>query len=375
MDLSFFKAPKDQVVPQPLNVRFAILTFSIFYFFRWFYGNMTPYEWVTQISAYLVFLVLYFMAYRKVEWVVPIGFGMLALSIVIAPQNYGSNTFAIFAVNSFVYNLPMRRAVFFMLLAVFIMTVATFTLGLEPVGYLAVGACISLAMGFIGVVTRQQYMHMCKQQKTQAEISRLAKIAERERIGQDLHDLLGHSLTAIHLKSELCLQHWEASQWQALKNELLTIRDTAKQSIKEVREAVTDCKKHNLHQELTSQQAFLQTQGITLNYQLPNTVLPPALESDLLMIVREALTNVLRHAKANKCNIECSANNNGVQLHITDNGKGLAPGHKVFTGSGLLGIKQRTEARGGHFEVQHNPGVTLELFLPWQSNELAQAHA
>ncbi len=364
MNISSLKISTSNALPMPLKLQFTILIFTVFYIFRWFYPGMTPEQWILQLSAFAAFLVLYFTSHRYPEWILFTAAGMVGLSIAIAPHNYGSNTFAIFAINSLAYNLSLKRASISVFSVVAITGLAPLLLYLNIVVYWVIGSVIGLATGFIGIITRQQLDHLHRERKTQAEISRLAKIAERERIGQDLHDLLGHSLTAINLKSQVCLQQLETHDLAALKKELMTIRDTAQQSIKEVRQAVTGYKTHSLAHELQSQKMFLESLGIRLDYKLPEMVLPPAIESDCLMIVREALTNCLRHAKATHCEVLCQTSEAGVQLQIQDNGKGYE-GALPTTGSGVPGMKHRVEARGGQFSFSGHKGVKLNLTMPW----------
>jgi two-component system sensor histidine kinase DesK len=196
---------------------------------------------------------------------------------------------------------------------------------------------------------------------SQAEVRRLAAVAERERIGRDLHDLLGHTLSLVALKGELAgrLVSRDAA---AAEREIAEVTQIARGALAQVRTAVTGMRAAALAGELASARALLKSCGVELSCRQDAGELPAPIETALAMIVREAATNIQRHAGATRATVEISSSAAGdhrtaVALYVSDNGRGGI----TARGNGLAGIGERVRALGGTLEIDSPPGAGTVL--------------
>lgn len=360
----------------PLRQQLAILVFATFYFMRWFFP-MTALEWVINIIGLGVFLACYFTAFNVQRLTLLAALTMLVLAFAIAPYNNGANTFAIYAASFFAYFFPTRAALMLLVLTIATLGAATYVFQLHFIFYFVIGAVTSTGIAVSGIIDRQRLVHERQEQKSREEMQRLAKIAERERIGQDLHDTIGHSLTAINLKAQLARKQLERNSTDEAGQHLEHIQQLAQTALKDIRQTIAGIKKLGLEEELEAQRDLLGSLGIKLNYQLPQTLLAPTLESDLLLIAREAITNILRHANATRCELICRANGDRLEMLIRDNGKGMPSAAEAQFGNGLQGILQRVNLRRGNLKVNPPeyrdatwPGLVLQLDLPWSQHAM-----
>jgi len=178
------------------------------------------------------------------------------------------------------------------------------------------------------------------------EIRRLAATAERERIGRDLHDLLGHTLSLITLKLELSRKLFDRDH-AAAKREVEDAEKVARHALAEVRSAVSGIRAADLAAELASAQLLLESSGVHLDYDQPPADLPEEMELALSLILREAATNIARHAEASCAKVDFVREPAGVRMRINDNGRGGIDGD----GNGLSGIRERVRALGGTLEI------------------------
>ncbi len=357
----------------PVRQQIAILTFILFYFIRWFVAPMSMVEWVINITALVLFLLCYFICFNFQKWVLPSAAIMILMSVMVAPYNFGANCFAIYACSFFAYTQPSKRAILLCAGTLGLMACCTYFMKLDIISYFAVGAVIIVGSGASGILERQRIQHDLKQRKSQDEISRLAKIAERERISQDLHDVVGHSLTAIHLTSQLAQQLVAKGDYDKASECLHKIQLTSQNSLKEIRETLSGMNKLGLAAELEAQQEFLHSIGIEFEYLLPMIDLPPKLESDLLLIVRESVTNIVRHSHATSCHVTIAAENDWISVLIQDNGVGLKPDNKL--GSGLAGIQNRVNMHGGSVSYDNARGLALNIRVPTAGVSTCQSFA
>jgi len=190
----------------------------------------------------------------------------------------------------------------------------------------------------------------------------MARIAERERISRDLHDLLGHTLSMITLKAELAGKLLERDP-QACRSEIRDIEQTARKALSEVRSAVTGIRQTGFAHELATARASLAAANVGFTEQVQPCVLPAALENVLSLALREAVTNILRHAGASHCEVRMALESGMVVLRVRDNGRALDDG-AIVHGSGLSGMKERVAALGGRLALRADRGLALELSLP-----------
>jgi two-component system sensor histidine kinase DesK len=193
------------------------------------------------------------------------------------------------------------------------------------------------------------------------EIEHLAKVAERERIARDLHDVLGHTLSVIILKSELAGKLMDRDPQRA-GNEIREVEQISRQALSEVRDAIRGYRSQGLAAELAQAKSTLETAGVAVKYEaaVVKIALPALQEGVLSMAVREAVTNVVRHAQARTCTLRLEQQNGSCRLEIEDDGRGGSPGE----GNGLRGMRERVEMLGGTITRDSQAGTKLTIILP-----------
>ena len=193
---------------------------------------------------------------------------------------------------------------------------------------------------------------------------------ERLRFARDLHDLLGHSLSSITLKSELAGRLLPAAPEKAAE-EVRDIEVVARRSLREVREAVTGYRQPTLDEELYGAREMLEAAGIACRIENGAGRLPNATDTVLAWTVREGVTNVIRHSRAGLCEIRTTQDGEEVRVEVKDDGKSSSPRQagNYSNGSGLAGLAERVAASGGDFEAGqlHEGGFCLRVSLPARS--------
>lgn len=206
------------------------------------------------------------------------------------------------------------------------------------------------------------------------EVRRLASLAERERIGRDLHDLLGHTLSMVALKSDLA-GRLLARDPAAAHREIGEVSRVAREALSQVRRAVSGIRAAGIAAELASARLLLETDGIAFDYRFEDGlgagVLPAGVESALAMTVREAATNIQRHARARRAEASFGMEDGDAVLRIVDDGRGGA----IVPGNGLAGMRERIEALSGRLRIApgERGGTTLEARVPLAANDDAPA--
>ena len=198
------------------------------------------------------------------------------------------------------------------------------------------------------------------------EIARLAVAEERLRFARDLHDLLGHSLSLITLKSTLAGRLLPAAPERAAE-EIREVEGVARDALREVRGAVAGYRRPTLEGELDGARQMLEAAGIACEIENRAGNLPDEADAVLAWTVREGATNVIRHSRAGRCEIRLGREDGKVHVAITDDGRGPAPDDDGSPGgSGLSGLAERVSASGGGFAAEPLPddGFRLRVSLP-----------
>lgn len=196
---------------------------------------------------------------------------------------------------------------------------------------------------------------------SQDEVRRLAATAERERIGRDLHDLLGHTLSLIALKLELARKLGDRDP-EASRRELADAEQVAREALAQVRSAVTGIRSADIVAELASARLMLDASQVRMDCGAPPDDLPPEIERGLALVLREAATNIARHARATQARVEFVREAKTLQMRIADDGRGGVRAD----GNGLTGMRDRVRALGGTLSVEspRNRGTCLLVRVP-----------
>jgi two-component system sensor histidine kinase DesK len=180
----------------------------------------------------------------------------------------------------------------------------------------------------------------------QEELARRAALEERLRLARDLHDLLGHTLSLIVLKSELVGRLIEKDTASASK-EIHELEAVARQALREVRQAVAEYRQPTLYGELDGARQMLDAAGITFTLQNSLDAIPPSVESVLAWVVREGVTNVIRHGRARQCSIRLVRDKQLIEVEVINDGYVEQADGCLKAGSGLSGLTERVTAQGG----------------------------
>ncbi len=205
--------------------------------------------------------------------------------------------------------------------------------------------------------------HAVALQAENRRIAHLATMAERERIARDVHDIAGQALTAIIVRSQL-VQRLAPTDPGRATEEADEVEHIARDALSSIRESVAGWHQASLLDELAVARDALAAAGTELEtFGDFDVDLAPSVETVLALGLREAVTNVLRHAKAGTVTARIGSEDGGVSLTVTDDGIGPAKGN----GSGIQGMRERVIAAGG--VLTFGPGVTggteLRIDMPF----------
>lgn len=317
--------------------------------------------WLLDLSGAAVFLVFYFGLFflENPRTDLHIG-GMLLLGMLFMPINQGACTFFIFAAAMLPFGVNTQRAAVWGLAAIGSVGAAEGLL-LHIKGWtLFYSALFPVIIGAGNTFFAERNRMNRKLRKANEEIEHLAKVAERERIARDLHDVLGHTLSVITLKSELAGKLMDRDPARAGK-EIREVEQISRQALSEVRDAIRGYRAKGLAAELAQAKATLETAGVAVQCDSGTSMQLPALqESVLSLAVREGVTNVVRHAQASVCRLRLEQQNGSCRLEIADDGRGFSS----LEGNGLRGMRERVEMLGGSLERNNRSGTTLVITLP-----------
>ncbi|NUS38932.1 MAG: sensor histidine kinase [Lysobacter sp.] len=316
-------------------------------------------DWApATFASYAVFLVLLHRAYyRDRRSMGRNALALAALAFIVTPVNPGAQGYLIYACAFLAFRAPPRRAISQMLLLLAAYGADWMLLGF-PWIFLLSAVLVGLAVGLMNVSVARRMQADAALRLSHEEVRRLAALAERERIGRDLHDLLGHTLSLITLKLELARKLADRDP-VALRRELEEAERVARHALAEVRSAVTGIRTTDFAAELASARLLLESSAVALDYDTPPAGLATDVERGLALVLREAVTNIARHADATCARVELAREGRCVQLRIIDNGRGGIDGD----GNGLAGMRDRVRALGGTFSIESPPGQGTRLLV------------
>ncbi|MEV6015360.1 sensor histidine kinase [Streptomyces sp. NPDC051997] len=208
------------------------------------------------------------------------------------------------------------------------------------------------------------------------ELARRAVEKERMRFSRDLHDLLGHTLSVIVVKSEAA-RRLAPRDLDAALVQVTDIESVGRQALTEIREAVTGYREGSLATELDGARSALSAARVEPVVRQSGPPLVPQTEALLGWVLREAVTNVVRHSDATRCEITVDGTVDLVRLTVSDNGTGasLAEPEPGVGGTGLKGLTERLATAGGSLRAGRTPrgGFEVRAELPVEAVDLTEA--
>jgi two-component system sensor histidine kinase DesK len=331
---------------------------------KYFYSPVTAHELSMLGVSVVLFMPLYLYSFwTEGRNAVLCILASCAFGMAWAPFNSGAGTFFIFAAGMCGRLAPGRNAPRMLALVLALATATGYLLADNGPAFLLAPWLIGLSVGVASIMEGGLRASRKQLHRKQEEVEHIARIAERERISRDLHDLLGHSLSLIALKAELAGK-LAGRDLDACKREIADIEASARRALAEVRTAVTGYRDSGLSGALASARASLAAAGVALREDVQQFALAPALEHVLALALREAVTNVVRHAGATRCTVELAQEDGNAVLRVLDDGDRLRSGDEVRVGNGLTGMRERAASVGGKLSIGVDNGLRLELRVP-----------
>ena len=316
--------------------------------------------WLTFGTATLFFLALYFRSYwaRGLELYL-IAAATVALGVGFWPISFGAGAFFIFAAGMLGHIEPPRRA--FTVVGIIAVVVVIEAIAIERAWYNAIWPFFfTILVGALNVHFAQVSRANARLRLAHDEIEHLAKVAERERIARDLHDVLGHTLSLVILKSELAAKLADRDIERA-RVEISDVERIAREALAQVRSAISGYRAGGLASEIQHARSTLATAGVAFECDVHSTTsIPPSHEAVLCLALREAVTNIVRHARARRARMSLRFLDHACTMTVVDDGRG---GDAPF-GSGLSGMRERVSALGGTLTREGRHGTTLIVTLP-----------
>jgi two-component system sensor histidine kinase DesK len=333
----------------------------------WVFGDVIfnhvgkDWMWATATS-FPVFLLLYFYGYLQPQrHIFFYAAAMAALGYLVMPWNHsGGTSYVIYSCAYMAFFGKTPQSIAAMLAIVSAYVLFAYMQGWPWVIILSM-SMVALSVGGGNLAYRLNAGKDAELRLSHEEVRKLAALAERERIGRDLHDLLGHTLSLITLKSELANRLFDRDP-RAARREIADVERVARDALSQVRHAVTGIRAAGFAAELASAKLLLESNGTHLEYALADIELPPEIETVLALTMREATTNAQRHANASQVVVALENDAQMLVLRIADNGRGGL----IVPGNGLTGMRERLAGIGAQLSIesQRGRGTTLVARMP-----------
>jgi two-component system, NarL family, sensor histidine kinase DesK len=343
-----------------------LLYLAFLFIAPWISGE--AFDWIVAVGSIALFLPLYFRNF----WTggleaVGIAAAIALIGVIVLPFNWGANCYFIYSAAFFGYATRPRRAAVALLILLAVLIAETLLFRLPTWAWLP-GAIGILAVGAGNIHFAEVYRHRLRLQQAQDQAEEMAKVAERERIARDLHDLLGHTLSVIVMKSELASKLADRDPSRAIE-EIRDVERVSREALTEVRRAVEGYGRHGLGGEMRNAAIALEAAGVTLHTDVAPLTLSPKQETALALALRESITNVVRHAAATVCRVNLRADGGRLTFIVEDDGRGGMPRE----GNGLRGMRMRLAEVGGTVAVDGGRGMRVTITLPLRPGDAVLA--
>ncbi len=321
-------------------------------------------DWIVAGVTAIVAAVIYMIAIGQRAFRTPAAVLLLAVGLI--STWLGTAAMGVVPIYSaaLLAGFVTRRVLVWRLGAITVLTVGAMALSPipPPFVFLAFGPAVPLIwlIGFSVEADVGLSRETISLRAENARVRYLATVTERERIARDLHDLAGQALTAITLRSQLVQRIAETDPGRAIE-EAAAIEATARETLASVRETVAGWQQVVLSDELDKAATALKAAGVEPNIEGEwRQDLAPSVETVLALALREAVTNVVRHADARSCRIGLNGGHGEVSLLVSDDGHGS----RSPEGTGLRGMRERVMAAGGRLEFTTGEGTSLLVAIP-----------
>ncbi len=281
--------------------------------------------------------------------------------ILWAPHNSGAAAFVMVGVGMCQRLENARAACTALTIVCAILLMANAVVELPP-EFLLSSLLFCIPVGLVSIVLDKHSRADDHLLMKHEEIANRARLAERERISRDIHDVLGHTLSVIVLKADLARKLIN-TDLGACSHELIDIEHSARNILREVRTTVLNYRTGNLNVELHAAKKALQAAGVNMTALIEQCSIPPSLENVIALALREAVTNIIRHARASKCRITLSSDTKNIRFTIADDGT-VQANRGIRKGCGLSGMTERIHALRGSINIRQENGLNIAISLP-----------
>jgi two-component system, NarL family, sensor histidine kinase DesK len=341
------------------------LAYLPLFFIPWFFAPPSQPQMIWAFIGLGVFLVLYLVGYSA-KGLSLIAFATATLLVSFALLYTQSNwtVIGVYAAAMIGDLRPSRRAGVFVGAFAAATVVVGFLSGQHPF-YWGLGAFMIVMIGIANISRAMLEDKNRALASAQEEVKHLAATAERERIGRDLHDLLGRTLTLIAIKADLAAK-LNAREPVKAEAEMREVAAAAREALAEVRAAVTGMTSATLGREIAGAERALAAAGIACKVEGEVDHIDQGASAVLAMALREAVTNVIRHSGARTCTIALTRQSNTIEMTVSDDGDATA----LREGGGLEGVRARLSAAGGGLAVSGDAdGARLIAHLPMEARQ------
>ena len=337
---------------------FVSLIFLVFPVLGVFGGYFPVWTLVLTGLFTIAYLLMVYLKKAYSKWIPFLWFYTLAYIILMSMTFQGGMMwFVFFNVNLLVWrfedSISSYRFLSF-LATLLILTLSSFLLTDDLGTHLMSMAILLFSLGMY------YFQNRIRQERKMEEANRTINILsaenERNRIGRDLHDTLGHTFAMMSLKTELALKQMDKEQYDAARKNLEELNQISRDSMYEVREIVNKLKYRTVAEELLELERLFDLSDIvlTVDSSLDLDSLSPVSQSTLSMVLRELANNVIKHSQADSCQIRLSRNR-GIILEFEDDGCGF----KEVTGQELHSIRERLSLVDGDLEILSQSHPTI----------------
>lgn len=351
------------LLPEEHDIGFSayvVLAFLGMFFFHLFFKPVQGVEIGIVVGGVIAFLACYFRAYwcqgKELFFYIA---AICLIGSVMSGINSGASVFFVYAAG-FCCGFSPRNKAFFVLLFVLLYVVSFSLLTQQLLSFWFPALFFSSIIGLLNIHQNEVQNKNKALKQSQQEIKQIAETAERERISRDLHDILGHSLSVITLKAELASKMIDKGiTLDKIKDEIKAVETLSRATLAQVRGAVSGYNKATIAHELLQATVATQAAGIKLIENIAVCELPLEVESELALIIRESITNVIRHADTNSVQVDLVNKNNELILTITDQGYI----QDIKENSGIQNMRSRINKIGGQMKFIKLPNTQLQFTL------------
>lgn len=336
------------------------LIYLPFYFVPWIFRAPELADILVAVVAIVVFVPLYFQAYANNKshalWYAA---GVEALMLATGPFWGMNGSFHIYANSVAGFARNWRFAALFIVSGTALYVLTGLFLFERPLVELGLTSFMSIIVGLICVGAQRSITEAAARERELQLDGKLAALEERERIARDLHDILGHTLTMVAVKSDLAGKLVDVDPARA-KEEIADIRDQARTALKDVRALVAGITDITLTAEIRRARSSLEAADIAFHVDGALPDLDPQMDKAISLAIREAVTNAIRHSGAEEVRLSIVPEEGGIRFEIQDNGQASS----IQPGAGLKGLMRRIETFGGQVKISSAEGAKLDVFLP-----------